>query len=124
MSAIRAYEQLMGALNALRRQWRQRQLLVGVLLAAAVVLAAVVAVALADNLLKAGTGVRLVLLLALLGSVGVAALNLVLRRALEDRRDDFFAALVEEKNPALRNRLINALQLGRGDQRGHSPDLI
>ena len=59
MSAIRAYEQLMEALNALRRQWRQRQLLVGVLLAAAVTLAALFAVALADNLVKGGGVVRL-----------------------------------------------------------------
>ena len=35
-----------------------------------------------------------------------------------------FAALVEENHPTLRNRLINALQLGRGNQDGHSPVLI
>jgi len=48
----------------------------------------------------------------------------VVRRCLEDRRDDFFAALVEQNHPELRNQLINALQLGRGHQYGHSPRLI
>src|SRR5207248_9302895 len=38
--------------------------------------------------------------------------------------DDFFAARVEQRHPELHNRLINALQLGRDNQRGFSRGLI
>src|SRR5262249_52242753 len=86
----------------------------------AVVLIGVVA---ADNLLQLGTAGRLILALMLWGALAAGLAGLVLRRWLEDRRDDFFAALVEEKHPELHNQLINALQLGRGHQYG-SPRLI
>ncbi len=59
-----------------------------------------------------------------MGALIVALLGLVVRRFLEDRRDDFFVALVEERHPELNNKLINALQLGRGNQSGFSPGLI
>jgi hypothetical protein len=124
MSAIRGYDQLMEALNALRRQWRQRKLFEGVLQTVAGVLGLLVVAAALDNLLKGGPAVRLLLALGFWGGTLAMAIPWVIRRVLEDRRDDFFAALAEEKNPVLRNRLINALQLGRGDQRGHSPVLI
>jgi hypothetical protein len=118
-----AYPQLMDALCQLRRHWRQQKLAEGILLtlaAASVVLVAVVAL---DNLFQPETSWRLLLALALWGSLATAVIGLIVRRWLEDRRDDYFAALVEEKHPELRNQLINALQLGRGSQVG-SPRLI
>ena len=67
---------------------------------------------------------RLLLAAVLWGGLIAALLGLVVRRFLEDRRDDFFAALVERQHPELHNQLINALQLGRGNQQGFSPGLI
>jgi hypothetical protein len=86
----------------------------------AVVLFVVIA---ADNLLQPSTGWRSFLAAALWGSLAAGLVALVIRHWLEDRRDDFFAALVEEQHPELRNQLINALQLGRGKPCG-SPQLI
>ena len=59
------------------------------------------------------------------GGLFAAILSLICgRRWLEDRRDDYFAALVEQRHPELGNRFINALQLGRGTQAGVSRNLI
>jgi hypothetical protein len=124
MSAIRGYEQLLAALNALRGQWRRRKLAEGLLLTLAGLLVLAVVAALIDNLFQPGKFVRALLFIGLLTGTAVLAFRRVVRYLLEERRDDFFAALVEEKHPTLRNRLINALQLGRGNQDGHSQVLI
>src|SRR5687768_17581370 len=124
MSSIRGYEQLLTALNALRARWRRRKLVEGLLLTLAGLLVLAAAAALVDNLLQPGKFVRVVLFLGLLAGTSVLAFRRIVRYLLEERRDDFFAALVEEKHPSLKNRLINALQLGRGNQDGHSPVLI
>jgi hypothetical protein len=124
MSAIRGYEQLLASLNVLRGQWRRITLLQGGLLTVAGLLGLVALFVLLDNLLQPGSFLRAVFFLAILAGTGVLAFQRMVRYLLEERRDDFFAALVEEKNPSLKNRLINALQLGRGNQDGHSPMLI
>jgi hypothetical protein len=124
MSAIRGYEQLLASLNVLRRQWRQRAILQGTLLTLAGLAALIIFAVFLDNLLQPGHFVRAILFLTMLAGAGALAFRKIIRYALEDRRDDFFAALVEEKHPTLKNRLINALQLGRGNQDGHSPILI
>lgn len=124
MSAIRGYEQLLAALNALRGQWRRRKLAEGLLLTLAGLLALAAVATLIDNLVQPGRFVRALLFVGLVVGTGVLAFRQIVRYLLEERRDDFFAALVEEKHPTLRNRLINALQLGRGNQDGHSPVLI
>jgi hypothetical protein len=115
----------MDALNEVRRQWRLHKVIEGSLLAFAGVLGVLLTLVVVDNWLwhpdKAG---RFLLACILWGGLGVALLTLVVRRVLEDRRDDFFAALVEQKYPGLHNQLINALQLGRGNQDGVSPGLI
>jgi hypothetical protein len=123
MYTTEGYPALLDALNVLRRQWRQQKLLEGILLTLAGAAAMLIVVVAADNLLKAGPVWRLVLACALWSALAGGVIGLVIRRWLEDRRDDFFAALVEEKHPELHNCLINALQLGRGSQRG-SPRLI
>lgn len=124
MSMTEAYPRLIESLNDLRRQWRMKKVTEGVLLAIGGACAVVITVVAADNLLQMDTLGRLFLALVLWGTLAVALLGLVVRRCLEDRRDDFFAALVEQKHPELHNQLINALQLGRGNQNGHSPRLI
>jgi hypothetical protein len=124
MKSSESYPLLLETLQDVRGQWRRNKILEGALLAfagAAVVVAALVAV---DNWFQPGAVGRLLLAAVLWGGLIAALLALVVRRFLEDRRDDFFAALVERQHPELRNQLINALQLGRGDQHGFSPGLI
>ena len=124
MSVKEAYPRLMESLDEVRRRWRLHGILEGVLLTLAgtgVVLALLVV---ADNLWQPGKVGRLLLATLLWGGLAAAVLTLVVRRWLEDRRDDFFAALVEGRHPELGNRFINALQLGRGTQAGVSRDLI
>jgi hypothetical protein len=124
MSTTESYPRLMATLNEVRGQWRTYKVLEGLLLTlagAGVVLAALVAF---DNLAQPGKAGRMLLALLLWGGVIMAVLALVVRRWLEDCRDDFFAALVEQRHPELHNQLINALQLSRGNQRGFSQGLI
>lgn len=124
MSAAHPYPQLVEALDDVRRRWRVQQVLTGGLLVlggVCVVLALVVGI---DNLFHPGPLVRLLLALALWGALAAGVLTFIVRRWLEDRRDDFFAALVELKHPELHNQLINALQLGRQAPNGFSPRLI
>ena len=123
MKTTEAYPLLLDALHEVRAEWRRNKILEGVLLALAGVAAVTTVLVAADNWWRQGRSGGGA------GDSAVAALvaalfGLVLRRVWEDRRDDFFAALVEQKHPELRNQLINALQLGRGDQRGFSPGLI
>jgi hypothetical protein len=123
MSMMNAYPRLMAALDEVRRQWRLQKLLEGVLLLLTGAAAVLVLLVAADNFLQPGVWGRAVLATLLWGALLAGLVTLVVRRLLEDRRDDYFAALVEQKYPGLHNRLINALQLGRGNQRGFSPEL-
>jgi hypothetical protein len=123
MSLTDTYPRLLGSVNEVRHQWRQRHVLEAILLTVAGSMIALLAVVALDNLAHPGPAGRLVLACLLWGTVGTLSIRLFLRRWLEDRRDDFFAALVEERYPELNNRFINALQLGRGQQFG-SPRLI
>jgi len=123
MSITEAYPRLVHDLRTVRQQWRSSKLLEGCLLATAVALAAVVAVVAADNLIGFSMAGRFALACLLVGIVIAAGLKWVVRRMLEDHREDFFAALVEDRYPELGNRLINGLQLGRGTDYG-SPRLI
>jgi hypothetical protein len=124
MKTAETYPQLMESLNDVRRQWWLRKVLEGALLAFAGTVAVLLATVAADNLFHLDTFGRSVLAFVLWGTLIASLAGLVVRRWLEDRRDDYFAALVEQKHPQLHNQLINALQLGRGNQTGHSPRLI
>ena len=123
MSTSEAYTRLTGELNELRRDWRRQKLTEGAVLAATVMAAALVVVIAADNLLRLGSGGRWLMSLLFWGTLAAGIVRLIVRRWLEERREDFFAAMVEHKHPELRNQLINGLQLGRGNHYG-SPRLI
>src|SRR5262249_35666216 len=119
-----AYPRLLATLDEVRGQWRRHKVLEGVLLTlggALVVLALLVAV---DNLFHPSVAERFLLAGALWIGLILAVLSLVVKRFLEDRRDDFFASLVERKHAELHGTLINALQLGRANTPGFSKDLI
>src|SRR5262245_10004292 len=107
-----AYPRLMHALDAVRRQWRVQKLLEGALLALAGAAGVLVVLVAADNVFKFDKAGRVALATALWLGLALFLLALVIRRWLEDRRDDFFAAVVERRYPDLHNQLINALQLG------------
>ena len=123
MSITEAYPRLVHDLHGIRQQWRSSKLLEGCLRAGAVGLATVVTVVAADNLFAFSKAGRFALACLLFGAVVAVGLKWIVRRLLEDHRDDFFAALVEDRYPTLGNRLINGLQLGRGTDYG-SPRLI
>lgn len=118
------YTYLRDELDALRRQWRSRRATTGLLLAAGgVVLIACLAAA-ADNLFRLATGGRVVAAL-LVWSAAIAGLTVFAIRCLGiTRRDDYFAVLVEERHPGLKNRLVNAIQLGREKADAASPALV
>ncbi|VTS01760.1 DUF3488 domain-containing protein [Tuwongella immobilis] len=124
MGSTVAYAQLMAALTELRRAWKRRQLLIGALQTLTIAAGLLLIGTLIDTLFRVSDVGRVVIFLGmLLGCVG-ALLNGVVRPLMEDRRDDFFAMLIEEKHPELRNRLINALQLGRANEPGQSEVLV
>jgi hypothetical protein len=118
------YPRLLDSVSDLRRRWRSARVIEGGLLAFAVTAGVLLALLALDNTLHPDTLGRGVLALVLWGTLIASVLTLVVKRVLEDRRDDYFAALAEQAFPSLGNRFINALQLGRGNQDGHSPDLI
>ncbi|MFV1965670.1 MAG: hypothetical protein ACC628_09630 [Pirellulaceae bacterium] len=118
MSTIGAYPQLVDQLDELRRHWRIVKVLEGSLLALAGGVVVLIALVAADNLFQRGLFGRLLMACLLWGGLGTLFFSLVVQRWLEDRRGDYFAALVEKKHPELHNQLINALQLGRGAEYG------
>lgn len=118
MSTIGAYPQLVDQLNELRRHWRIAKVLEGSLLVVAGGAAVLIALVAVDNIFQLGLFGRFLMACILWGGLGTLAFSLVVQRWLEDRREDFFAALVETKHPELHNKLINALQLGRGAEYG------
>jgi hypothetical protein len=124
MTTTESYPRLVQALHEVRRRWRFQKLLEGSLLAVSGTVAVLVIVVAADNWLRFESPGRMVLAAILWGSLVAGLVTFVVRRWLEDRRDDFFAMLVEQRHPELNNQLINALQLGRVEANGFSPRLI
>src|SRR5207302_7527481 len=92
-----AYPRLMAALDEVRGQWRLHKILEGALLTLAGALGVLALLVAADNLLHPGHAGRLLLACVLWIGLLLAVLGLVVKCFLEDRRDDFFAALVERK---------------------------
>lgn len=123
MDLHESYPRLIAKLLDVRSRWRQRYLLAGLCLALTICLTAWLAAALVDAWFDLPTAGRWTAACILFVVLAIAFSRLVLRRWLTDPRDDFFALLVEARYPALDNRLINALQLGRGNHYG-SPRLV
>ena len=120
MSTNAAYPHLKDTLNTLRRQWRQTKVLEGILLLVAGTAAVLLASVAADHLLHLETLGRFLLAIILYGAMLAGLVALVIRRLLQDRSDDFFAVLAEEKFPQLQSCFINGLQLGRDSHNGPS----
>lgn len=117
------YPALVAQLDDLRGRWRLLQVGDGVLRLLTVTAATVVVAVACDNLFWPGRAGRAMLLAAVCTVALMAVSTWLVRRWLEERRDDFFAALIEQRFPGLENRLINGLQLGRGNDYG-SPRFV
>lgn len=123
MDLHETYPRLLAKLRDLRYRWQQRHVLAGSCLALAIGLAVWLAAAIADVYLDLPAAGRWIATILLAAAFATACSRLVLCRWLADPREDFFALLIEQCYPALDNRLINALQLGRGNHYG-SPRLV
>ncbi len=107
------YQRLIEELNEVRQQWRAKLFLRGLLLAAACTAAALLVTVAVDNLWKAPTAGRVALAVVVWAVLAGSVTEFIVRRYRQRRRDDFFAVMVEQEHPELRNLLVNALQLGR-----------
>src|SRR3954454_23463212 len=92
-STTDAYPRLLSALEEVRGQWRMHKVLEGALLTVAGTLGVLAVLVAADNLFHPGPLGRSLLAVVLWGGLVGAVVSLIVRRILEDRRDDFFAAL-------------------------------
>ncbi|HUU10287.1 MAG TPA: hypothetical protein VM431_07070 [Phycisphaerae bacterium] len=110
------YLTLLDQVHLVRRMWRVRRVVEGLLLAAALVVGAAAIVTALDQAADFGPLGRWVLALALWTTLIGAGWYRVVRPAVAPHTDDYFAALMEKRLPSLGNRLINALQLGREDE--------
>jgi len=118
-----AYLQLVNTVDTVRRAWRTRRMLEGMLLACSIVLGILIAAGILDQLAHFGPVGRWVLGIVFWGGLIACVWRLVARPAMTGHSDDFFAALLEGRLPELRNRFINALQLGR-EEHPAAPKLI
>ncbi len=123
MSTVEVYAQLIHKIDLVRNRWRWSQLAEGGLLVITGGLVSLAIVVAADNLLQWGILGRSVLAACLWGGLTMLVMGLLARRWQEDRRDEYFAALIERQHPELGDRLFNALQLGRGQDYG-SPQIV
>lgn len=119
-----AYAQILQSVQVVRRTWQNRRAMEGSLLTAAAPLALLAAAALLDRYAHFAPAGRWILALVVYGAALAALRMFVLRPLLTRHTDDFFAAMIESRQPALRNRLINALQLGRQSTEGAAPRLV
>ena len=96
MSTQETYPQILHELDGLRQQWRQQKVLEGTLLSIAAVAIALLGGVAIDALLHPSPLGRIALLALLLWTTAiVGVLTWIVRRWMEDCRDDFFAAMVE-----------------------------
>jgi len=117
------YLQLLEHVRLVRRLWRARVVIEGLILTGAVFTAVAVVLTVLDQLAGFGSLVRWVLALLLWFTLAASAWRRILQPAVGWHSDDFFAALMEREIPQLGNRLINAIQLGR-EESPPAPKLV
>ncbi len=118
-----AYAVLLEQVKLVRKSWRIRRVAEGLLLLLAVTVGVLALATMLDHAMALGTAIRWIVFLLIVAAVAVVAVAFIFRSLLIHHTDDYFAALVERRQPSMRNRLINALQLGRQTQ-PHSPRLV
>src|SRR5262249_1092864 len=118
-----AYALLVDNVNLVRKSWQIRRVLEGVVLLLAAAGGALLLGAMLDTLFDFGSLLRCALFLAFLAAAGYVIAKFIWKPIGAKHSDDFFAALIEQRHPNMRNRLINALQLGRATT-PQSPRLV
>ena len=108
-----AYLELVDVVDLVRKSYRARRAAEGAMLAAAIALGVLVVAVLADKFADFGHPGRTVLAFIFYVVLLGALWRCIGRPLWAHHSDDYFAALVEQRQPTLGNRLINALQLGR-----------
>ena len=119
-----AYAQILQSVQVVRRTWQNRRAMEGSLLTMAAPLTVLAFAALLDRYAHFAPAGQWILALLVYGAALLMLRAFVLRPLLTRHTDDFFAAMIEARQPALRNRLINALQLGRQPALGAAPKLV
>ncbi len=107
------YADLVSNVHWVRSRWRFRRLVEGMAMVAAVGLAVLMLATIVDQLGHVSRAGRVLLALCFWCPTIVVAWRSILRPLLAPHSDDYFAALLEQRIPALTSRFINALQLGR-----------
>lgn len=118
-----AYAILLDQVKLVRKSWRVRRALEGIVLLLAVAVGVAALAVMLDHAAALGEASRWVAFLVIVAAVVGVAVVFLLRPLSARHTDDYFAALVEQRQPSMRNRLINALQLGR-EAAPHSPRLV
>src|SRR5688500_3878491 len=108
-----AYASLIENVQTVRRAWVARRVAEGVLLTIAAAGAVLLLVTAVDQLFDLGGFGRLVAAALFWGTLIAGAWRWVVTPRIARHTDDFYAAAVERSLPSLKNRLINAVQLGR-----------
>jgi len=118
-----AYTNLLDTLTVVRRSWAIRRAGEGLVFVIAVVLVAWLSAAVIDRVAGFDAAGRWLLWVALLLSATLLLWRRVVLPCTAPHSRDFFAALIETSHPTLRNRVINAVQLGRDPMAG-APRLV
>src|SRR6516164_2387256 len=98
MPITETYPQLVRTVDDIRRQWRGQKVLGGICCTVAAAAGAILVTVALDNWLRPETTGRGLLAAGLWLSLAAAVLHWIVRRCIENRRDDYFAAMVEEKH--------------------------
>ncbi|MBI1367708.1 MAG: hypothetical protein GC162_03550 [Planctomycetes bacterium] len=107
-----AYMMLVDQVGAVRQAWRFRRAVETIMLTLGVAAAVLTATSALDQWIAFGHVGRVVQAACVYGAA-LAAARHASRTLRTAHHDDFFAAMIERRHPASRNRIINALQLGR-----------
>ena len=107
------FYKLLEYIQFVRRLWRSRRIMEGIVLTATTFMAISVLFTALDQLVDFGKLIRWALFLLLWFVLFITVYRKIIMPTIYKHSDDFFAALIEERIPHFGNRLINALQLGR-----------
>ncbi|MBN1918042.1 MAG: hypothetical protein JW889_09050 [Verrucomicrobia bacterium] len=114
--ANHTYEAIVRRVRSVKRRWRALLIAEGLLYTAVVVLGVLLVGFVTDNVFHLVAPLRALALLAVIGAGATAFVARVVQRALKPISDDRAALEIEVHYPELENRLINSIQLGRGER--------
>ncbi len=110
-----AYMQLVDRLGHIKSNWCLRRLVEGEVVALTVAAAVLLLMTGVDHALAMGTLGRVTAAVVLYGTMAAMLWHAVGPLRIS-HTDDYFASMIELRSPSAKNRIINALQLGRTPQ--------